>query len=301
MNWQLRFIIWFCGLWALGIVLSQIAWGAEISVTSIEVERNEQAPIEVRVDDPIGIAASAFTITFDSTNLELVSIQDLFFDMMVYNTEVENGVAVAAGKPVGETDPTKTGLFSLVFALKDKNNTVTYPVKIVPTLISDEGNGWPPEGALVDPLVGTAFDVPIDEAFPVLLSAEETDKLGQGSVTFKSPPPPYGQQSFSVDIDTQQGEWIDVLYVPPGTMATITDIFYVTRQAVTASDYGGVFLKWKGETDFFAMLWFFYKQGKTHESMSLYVNEGQTLQAWVYEKSYAAKSVSKLTFSVEWE
>jgi hypothetical protein len=189
-------------------------------------------------------------------------------------------------------------MFTLTFALKDVNKSGDYPIKIVPTIINDTSNGWPPEGAPVTPLVGAKFDVPLDEAFPTLLSAEETDKMGEGLIRFKQLLPS-GPQTFSIDVAAGAEDWIEVLTVPEGYRARITHIFYVMDQAITYNDYGAVFLRWRGEEKHFSNLWFFYKQ-PTNRALDLYINAGQTLEAYPYKKT-STNVPSVLSFTVEWE
>lgn len=281
------------------LLLSSQAFAKSIDITDAEVWQGDEAPVEIIVDDPSGIAGAAFTISYDSTNLDLLKIEisESFFDLMVMNPDVESGTAIAAGRPLPHEGSTPQPMFNLSFGLKPGANPGQYPISIIPTIINDEGNGYPPEGAPVDPLIGAKLNVDLDEAFPVLLSADETDKLGSSTINFK-PSPQDGDYTFS--LEAGYFNWVDVITVPDGWKANITDIFFLLADKLRLSDYGGVYLRWAGEDKHFAFLWFIYRSGY-HESMNLHISPGKTLQARVWKKSSFKNKPSTLTFSVKWE
>ena len=138
--------------------------------------------VEVRVDNAATVAAAAFTVTYDTTNLTLRTqnpITSSFFGTFVQqnlltdpadvtvpgdttryysplvNNAVSRGTMIAAAR-IENGSAGEATIFTLYFELSGSPGT--YPISIVPTVLSNTDAGYSASGEAIPLLVGIGTD-----------------------------------------------------------------------------------------------------------------------------------------------
>ena len=199
------------------LLFESLTFAVTLTVGNGSGTASETIQIPITVDDPVGIAGAAFTITYDTDNLYLSDIQSDFFDTfdkqwgaltpapdpyppssvvvdsitypqpLLQNLVTGTGVMIAAARCSAETSPSKTTLFTLSFTLKPGASTGTYEISIIPTTLNDTSAGYSAGGETIDLLIGAdpAQPVTSKSAFPVLLDDDGyAAYVNNGYVTF---------------------------------------------------------------------------------------------------------------------
>jgi hypothetical protein len=150
--------------------------------STISVETGEPIAIEVRIDDASAVAGASFTVTYDTANLVLTSVESAFFGTFVsqniptpsgqgyvtvdsidydspivdnivdgLSSAVTTGSMLAAARVDNGTGANVT-LFTLHFTLT--GNAGTYPVSIIQSTINNVDAGYSASGELIPFLIG---------------------------------------------------------------------------------------------------------------------------------------------------
>ena len=152
-------------VFAIMLLLESLTYAVTLTVGNGSGTASDTIQIPITVDDPVGIAGAAFTITYDTDSLYLSDIQSDFFDTfekqwgalipapdpyppssvevdsitytqpLLQNLVTGTGVMIAAARCSPETSPSKTTLFTLSFTLKTGASIGTYDITII-SLIS---------------------------------------------------------------------------------------------------------------------------------------------------------------------
>jgi hypothetical protein len=144
---------------ALAIVLT-------VQDTSSTLKETIQVP--VIVDDPQQIAGVALTVTYDTDNLQLLSVDGSFFDSFIIGDEISGvGTMICGANPEdGSLNPT---LLILNFYVKD-TAVYDYAISIIQSTIANTNAGYSAEGDTIPILMGADYSKdPTDPlAYPVL-------------------------------------------------------------------------------------------------------------------------------------
>lgn len=205
------------------LLLAMAAAASGVSAVTMDVgeasgEANATIQIPVTVDVSTGIAGAAFTITYDTSKIELNTIESDFFgtfasqwigtpnqssaptsvtvDSVTYTQPVlsneittgdPTGTMVAAARCTPGPTGTNTTLFMLSFTLKEGARSGIYQVGVTSSTINNTDAGYDEEGEKIPMLIGAnAALEPADPlAYPVLLDPENSiGTVLAGSVTF---------------------------------------------------------------------------------------------------------------------
>jgi cohesin domain-containing protein len=131
---------------------------------------NQTIQVPVTVDDPSAIAGAAFTITYNTTDLNLSSIDNSFFDSFEKGDQIPGtGTMVSGANP--ESGTTNTTLMILNFSVSGSAKG-DYPINITQSTISNTSAGYDPGGESVPMLMGADPTKSIDpydpDAYPDL-------------------------------------------------------------------------------------------------------------------------------------
>ena len=131
---------------------------------------NTTVDISITVDDPSEIAGAAFTVNYDTTALELSSVDSSFFDSFTRGNEISgtgtmlSGVSAEAGK-------SNQTIFILRFYVK---NTAQgdYIVSIAQSILNNTNAGYSSGGEYIPMLIGldATKDLSDPDAYPMLSS-----------------------------------------------------------------------------------------------------------------------------------
>jgi hypothetical protein len=178
---------------------------------------DQAVQITITVDDPTGIAAAAFTLTYDISHITLTDIQTAFFDTFqnqwnaidpipdplppisvqvddttytqpLFKKDLPSGTMIVAARCT-PADNSNSTLFTLSFVLNQGAPHGIYPVGITSSTISNTDAGYDENGEFVPILIGadSTKDATDPLAFPVLLDPDDQNVGGTlvaGSVTF---------------------------------------------------------------------------------------------------------------------
>lgn len=179
-------------VWLACFFMAGVATGADLSLnlsTGKTVTQGDNVTIPVLASaeaSPKRVAGAAFTITFDSSQLELLEVTSDFFDTfaaqqispasvtvgqqeyaqpLVVNNSVAGKAMVAAARvapeeiPVGST----VEMFNLVFKAKINANVADHTISLAPSVIDNTAAGYPEEGAEIAALIGMNPDVELTD------------------------------------------------------------------------------------------------------------------------------------------
>lgn len=155
---------------------------------------NQTIQIPVTVDDPSQIAGAAFTVTYDTDDLQCISIQGDFFDYFETGNEIPGLGTMISGASSGAGSSSDT-LLVLNLSVKDTASG-DYTINIIQSSINNTDAGYSSDGEAVSMLVG------------VDVSKDPSDSLAYPALSTVVDP---GTLSIDRDndglTDTQEGEY----------------------------------------------------------------------------------------------
>jgi len=206
-------------IFAMTIAAASSAFAVTLTVGTNSGASDATLQVPITVDNPVGIAGAAFTVTYDTTALTLIDIESTFFDTfanqwvgtpneasaptsvtvdsqtysqpLITNDITGVGTRIAAARCTAETTSSNTTLFTLSFRLKSGAQVTTYNIGITATTLNNTDAGYAAEGEAIPVLVGSDLsvtDLTDPSAFPILLDpANGIGTVVAGSVTFGIP------------------------------------------------------------------------------------------------------------------
>jgi len=203
-------------IFAMTIAAASSAFAVTLTVGTNSGASDATLQVPITVDNPVGIAGAAFTVTYDTTALTLIDIESTFFDTfanqwvgtpneasaptsvtvdsqtysqpLITNDITGVGTRIAAARCTAETTSSNTTLFTLSFRLKSGAQVTTYNIGITATTLNNTDAGYAAEGEAIPVLVGSDLsvtDLTDPSAFPILLDpANGIGTVVAGSVTF---------------------------------------------------------------------------------------------------------------------
>jgi len=188
---------------AIALMVTPSAFAVNLTVGNGTGAIGETIDIDISVDDPVGIAGAAFTITYDTSVLS-VDVDSVFFDTFVNQfagtsapTEVVvdgmtytqpllandvsgTGTRVAAARAIA-ADASNTTLFTL-HVVGDASGV--YPITIAQTVLDNTAAGYDAAGEAIPYLVGAdATQTDLSLAFPII----DVASITVGNVTVEDP------------------------------------------------------------------------------------------------------------------
>lgn len=180
-----------------------------------DLDQTVQVPISV--DDPTGIAAAAFTITYDTSSITLTDVQSTFFETFqnqwneidlvpdplppasvevggvtyiqpLLKNDISSGTMIVAARCTPADDSNHV-LFTLSFELNEGASHGIYEVGLTRSIIKNTNAGYDENGEYIPVLIGADLTKEATDplAFPVLLDPTDQSVGGTlvaGSVTF---------------------------------------------------------------------------------------------------------------------
>lgn len=186
-------------------------WAASPAPVTLTVENatcdmsTGKVSVDISVDAPEAIMGAAFTVQYDTRHLDLQTVDSTFFDSfknqfeaakainrdltevtvgkathtrpLVVGDEVAalGGTRIAAVRVRPETRD-NTPLFTLGFTVRNARADQSFPIKIVPSVVTNEAAGYPGKGEALPMLIGQTQE----KEFPAL----EIGKVVEGHITF---------------------------------------------------------------------------------------------------------------------
>lgn len=203
-------------IFAMMILAAPSAFAVTLTVGTVSGgEGQTTVQIPITVDNPVGIVGAAFTLQYDTSALT-VTVDSTFFNTfanqfvgtpnettaptsvtvdsqsydqpLIANDIVGTGTRIAAARCTPGDASSSNTLFTLTVVLNTGAAYTTYPITVVPTVVSNTDAGYAAEGETIPMLVGSDLsvtDLTDPSAFPILLDpANGIGTVVAGSVTF---------------------------------------------------------------------------------------------------------------------
>lgn len=162
----------------------------KLIVGSASIDSGESGTVNITVDNATGITGAAFTLTYDTSILDITVTSDFFgtfeeqgfdvadglgtdgkvdgYDSPVVTNEVSTGMMIAAANATAATSGTNVALFTLNIAVSDTAiKGSTYDINITATTLNNTAAGYDAAGEQIDLLI----EAKADGTFASLLTA----------------------------------------------------------------------------------------------------------------------------------
>jgi hypothetical protein len=180
----------------------------KLTVGSARISPGNSGTVNITVDNSVGITGAAFTLTYDTSALDITVTSNFFLtfaemgfgpdeepdpdskvhrdDRSVITNEVPGTGMMLAAANATAADGTNNILFTLHITVKETAAECAYDINIIPTTLTNMGAAGYPEDTQIDLLI----EAKDDGSFVTLLTADEAaENITSGTITtcFENP------------------------------------------------------------------------------------------------------------------